>query len=95
VLAQVRVHCARALLVRGLGRCLAEQPRDPLEHLARHVDRGVADVAVLVVAELQQRRHEYLHTLQEQARPEPRRRVAKAAVVLVVARKEVHVAAEQ
>ena len=94
VLTQVRVHCARALQVRGLGRRLAEQPRDPLEHLFRHLDRVVANVAVLVVAELQQRRHEHLHTLQEQARPEPRRRVGKAAVALVVAREEPHVAAE-
>ena len=76
VLAQVHVHRGGARAVRGLGVRLAEQPRDALEHLARRVDRGVADAAVAAVAELQQRRDELLHALQEQARP---RRVAASA----------------
>ena len=94
LLPQVRVHHVRALPVRGLPLRLAKQSREPREHLAGHVERGVAKVAVVVLAEQQQRGHELLRVREEQARLETRRRVGEATVNLVVARKERHVVAE-
>ena len=93
--AQEGVDLARARLVARQARRLAEQPAERRERVAHQVADDVAEVAVVVVGEGEQRLPEVLDVREQQAVPQPLVGAVEAAVLLVVAREEAQVAPEQ